>query len=106
VSQVPTDTSQDDVFFDAMAFEVDHKGTCSTIRWARSLPKSEFSLLTQQSPFGRDRLRADQHVRPLQPPFCPTATVKSPSSLRSARAASLPSAVSSLKACATPARQG
>ena len=39
ISQVPADTSQDDVFFEAVAFEVDHAGSLGGCWGPRSLPK-------------------------------------------------------------------
>src|SRR5512143_1239519 len=49
IGQVPTDTEQDDVFFETVTLKVDHAEARGANRWARSLPKSKTSPLTQQN---------------------------------------------------------
>ena len=49
VSEVPAHTEQDDVFFEAVAFEVDHAGNLGGVSWGPSLPKLRLPLLTQQN---------------------------------------------------------
>ena len=38
ISEIPAHTGQDDVFFEAVSFEVDHTGNLGGVRWALSLP--------------------------------------------------------------------
>ena len=45
VSEVPAYTEQDDVFFEAVSFEVDQAGNLGGVSWAYSLPKLRLPLL-------------------------------------------------------------
>src|SRR5512143_1824051 len=49
IGQVTTDTEQDDIFFETVTLKVDHAEARGANRWARSLPKSKTSPLTQQN---------------------------------------------------------
>jgi hypothetical protein len=47
--EVPTDTGQDDVLFETVAFEVDHADSRAAIRWLMAYLHSG-PALTQQNP--------------------------------------------------------
>jgi hypothetical protein len=49
VGQVPPNADQDEVFFETMAFKVDHSGVRDAVRGRHSLPTPKLSPLMQQN---------------------------------------------------------